>query len=109
MAVPCRPRHWGHGNAAGSVIACWGIAAGGSWLPLHWSGSGSAHWSRAVCGRPLGGSGARGWGISPSLALARAGRTWLCFRCVLAIWSHMYGKAHRRLVKGFMGGSESVP
>lgn len=62
----------------------------------------------APTGAP-GWSGARGWGGSPSLALARAGRTWLGFRCVLAIWSHMCGKAHRSLVKGFMGGSESVP
>jgi len=50
-----------------------------------------------------------GWGVWPSLALARAGRTWLCFRCALAMWSRMHGKAHCSLVKGFTGGSEPVP
>lgn len=44
-----------------------------------------------------------------SCALTRAGRTWLCFPCVLSTWFCMHGKAYCSPVKGFMGGSGSVP
>lgn len=62
--------------------------------------------ARLCCGQPPGGSGATGWGVSPTLDLARAGRIWLCFHCVLAMWSYRYGKAHCSLVQGFMRGNE---
>lgn len=103
MAVPCRPRE--HGNAPGSVMARWGIAAGGSCAGADQGApTGAGLWvgdlregavpEGGECRLPLLWPGLEGLG---------------CFCCVLAIWSHMYGKAHCSLVKGFMGGGELVP